>query len=96
MVWLTAMSISESCSALLLLVVDSFVVYPFCSNMVRIAGMSLFVMNSSSFLPLRVGGHTGGVRVWVNRLIALRSPAVPIRYLPFTAILDVSGLRVLI
>ena len=53
-------------------------------------------MNSSSFLPRRVGGHTGGVRVWVSRLIALRSPAVPIRYLPFTAILDVSGFRVLI
>lgn len=53
-------------------------------------------MNSSSFLPRRVGGHTGGVSVWANRLIALRSPAVPIRYLPFTAILDVSGFKVLI
>ena len=59
-------------------------------------GMSLLVMNSSSFLPLRFGGQTGGLRVWVRRLIALRSPAVPIRYLPFTAILEVSVLRVLI
>ena len=90
------MSISESCSALLLLVFVSLTVYPFCSNMVLIAGISLLVMNSSSFLPRRVGGHTGGVRVWVSRLIALRSPAVPIKYLPFTAILDVSGFRVLI
>ena len=74
----------------------SFVVYPFFSNISLIAGMSLLVMNSSSFLPLRFGGHTGGLRVWVRRLMALRSPAVPIKYLPLTAILDVSALRVLI
>ena len=94
MVWLTAISISESCSALLFVVFASFAVYPFCSNIKRIAGISLLVTNSSSFLPLRVGGATGGVKVWVKRLIARRSPAVPIRYLPFTAILEVSGLSV--
>lgn len=58
--------------------------------------MSLFVTNSSSFLPLRFGGQIGGLSVWVSRLMALRSPAVPIKYLPFTAILEVSVLRVLI
>lgn len=94
MVWLTAMSISESCSALLLLMFASFAVYPFCSNIWRMDGMSLLVTNSSSFLPFRFGGATGGVRVWVNRLIALRSPAVPIKYLPLTAILEVSCLSV--
>ena len=73
----------------------SFVVYPFFSNISLIAGMSLLVMNSSSFLPLRFSGHTGGLRVWVNRLMALKSPAVPMRYLPFAAILEVSGLRVI-
>ena len=57
-------------------------------------GMSLLVMKLSSFLPFSVGGHSGGVSVWVSRLMALRSPAVPIRYLPFTHILDVSALRV--
>ena len=96
MVWLTAMSISESCSALLLLMLASFAVYPLCSNICRIAGMSLLVMKLSSFLPFRFGGQTGGLRVWVSRLMALRSPAVPIKYLPFTAILEVSGFRVLI
>lgn len=90
-----ATSISESCSALVGVLV-SFVVYPFCSNICLIAGMSLFVMNSSSFLPFRFGGQIGGLRVWVRRLMALRSPAVPIRYLPLTAILDVSCLRVMI
>ena len=90
-----ATSISESCSALVGVFV-SFVVYPFCSNICRMAGMSLFVTNSSSFLPFRFGGQMGGLSVWVRRLIALRSPAVPIKYLPLTAILDVSSLRVLI
>ncbi len=94
MVWLTAMSISESCSALLLLMLGSFTVYPFCSNIWRMDGMSLLVTNSSSFLPRRFGGATGGVSVWVRRLMALRSPAVPIKYLPLTAILEVSCLSV--
>lgn len=74
----------------------SLVVYPFFSNISLIAGMSLFVTNSSSFLPFRFGGQMGGLRVWVSRLMALRSPAVPIKYLPLTAILDVSCLRVII
>lgn len=87
---------SESCSALFVLVFGSFTVYPFFSNISLIVGMSLLVMNSSSFLPFRFGGQIGGLRVWVRRLMALRSPAVPIRYLPFTAILEVSVLRVLI
>ncbi len=86
---------SESCSALVGVFV-SFVVYPFCSNICLIAGMSLLVMYSSSFLPLRFGGQMGGLRVWVRRLMALRSPAVAIKYFPFTAILEVSCLRVLI
>lgn len=60
------------------------------------AGMSLFVTNSSSFLPLRLGGQIGGVKVCVKRFMALRSPAVPMRYLPFTAILEVSAFRVFI
>ena len=90
-----ATSISESCSALVGVFV-SFVVYPFCSNICRMAGMGLFVTNSSSFLPFRFGGQMGGLSVWVRRLIALRSPAVPIKYLPLTAILDVSALRVMI
>lgn len=90
-----ATSISESCSALVGVLV-SFVVYPFCSNICLMAGMSLLVTNSSSFLPLRFGGQIGGLRVWVRRLMALRSPAVPIRYFPFVAILDVSCLRVII
>jgi len=54
------------------------------------------VTNSSSFLPLRLGGQIGGANVCVKRFMALRSPAVPIRYLPFTAILEVSALRVFI
>lgn len=89
-----ATSSSESCSAFVGVLV-SLAVYPFFSNISLMAGMSLLVMNSSSFLPLRLGGHIGGLRVWVRRLMALRSPAVPMRYLPFTAILDVSGLRVI-
>jgi len=86
---------SESCSAFVGVLV-SFVVYPFFSNISLMAGMSLLVTNSSSFLPLRFSGHTGGLRVWVRRLIALRSPAVPIKYFPLAAILEVSGLRVMI
>ena len=89
------MRISESCSALVGVLV-SFVVYPFFSNISLMAGMSLLVTNSSSFLLLRFGGQMGGLRVWVRRLMALRSPAVAIRYLPLTAILDVSDLRVMI
>jgi len=59
-------------------------------------GMILLVMCSSSFLPFRVGGQVGSWRVWVRRLMALRSPAVAMRYLPLTAILETSCLRVLI
>ena len=93
---LIARSISESCWALLLLVLGSFMVYPCFSKVSRIVGMILLVMYSSSFLPLRFGGQVGSWSVWVNRLIARRSPAVPIRYLPFTAILDVSVDRVFV
>ena len=83
----------ESCPARFGVWVSVFV-YPFCSKHCLMVGMSLLVMKLSSFLPFRVGGHSGGVSVWVSRLMALRSPAVPIRYLPFTHILDVSALRV--
>ena len=93
---LIARSISLSCWALLLLVLGSFMVYPCFSKVSRIVGMILLVMYSSSFLPFNVGGQVGSCRVWVRRLIALRSPAVPIRYLPFTAILLVSSERVFV
>ena len=59
-------------------------------------GIILLVMNSSSFLFLRLGGQAGSWSVWVSRLMALRSPAVPMAYLPLMAILLVSWRRVLI
>lgn len=59
-------------------------------------GIILLVTNSSSFLPFRLGGVVGSWSVWVRRLMALRSPAVAMRYFPLTAILLVSWRRVLI
>lgn len=52
-------------------------------------------MKWSSFRPLSVVGGVGGLNEWVNMFIARTSPATPIRYLPFWAILKPISFRLI-